>query len=281
MHSHPKIGLALGGGAARGFGHIPMLEVLDEMGLAPHRIAGTSMGALVGAAYASGLSGRDIRDHSLEVLATRLHAARRVFRGGGRGGFDLLQIKAFGPALINGEVLTRLMLPDTVPDEIEQLRIAFSVSATDFYEAREVVLAAGPLRQAVAASIAIPGVIAGPEIDGRLLVDGGVINPLPVDHLARDCDLTIAIDVTGKPTPPAGGRAATNTELVVGAVQIFTRQLVSLRNAQSPPDIYVEPSVAQFRAHEFFRVREILEAADRGKDAFKRALERQLTKLGA
>jgi NTE family protein len=270
----PRIGLALGGGAARGFAHIPMLEVLDELGIRPHRIAGTSMGALVGAAYAAGMGGLEIRAHALEVLGTRMQAARRVFSGG--GAFDLLQFRGFGPALINGEALTRLMLPESVPDELEQLRIAFSVSAADFYLGQEVVLAAGSLRQAVAASIAIPGVIAGPRIDGRLLVDGGIINPLPVDHLRRDCDLTIAVDVTGKPTPNPDGRTPSNTELVVGAVQIFTRQLVSLRNGLNPPDVYVEPAVSQFRAHEFFKVREILEAGDRGRDEFKRALEMKL-----
>lgn len=267
-----KLGLALGGGAARGLAHIPMLEVLDEMGLRPHRISGTSMGALIGAAYAAGIPGVAIRAHVLEVLGNRVEAARRVLGGG----FGLLTFKGFGPALINGEVLTRLMLPETVPDELEALRIPFSVSAADFYEARELVLAAGPLRQAVAASIAIPGVIAGPEIGGRVLVDGGVINPLPVDHLLKDCNLTVAVDVTGKPTP--GAKPPGTAELVVGAVQIFTRQLVSLRNGLHPPDVYAEPAVGHFRAHEFLKVREILEAGDRGKDDFRRQLERALTK---
>ena len=70
---------------------------------------------------------------------------------------------------------------------------------------------AGSLRQAVAASIAIPGVIAGPEINGRVMVDGGVINPLPVDHLKKDCDITIAVDVTGKPSPGPSAPASRAT----------------------------------------------------------------------
>ena len=270
MEKPGRIGLALGGGGARGFGHIPMLEVLDEVGIRPHGSAGTSMGALVGAAYAAGLSGRDIREHALEVMGTRLGAARRLFGGG----FDILRFQGWGPALLNGEVLTRVMLPEKVTDDVEALPIAFTVTAVDFYDASEVVIGSGSLRQAVAASIAIPGVIAGPEINGRVMVDGGVINPLPVDHLKKDCDITIAVDVTGKPSP--GPSAPGMAELVVGAVQIFTRQLVSLRNAINPPDVYVGPEVGHFRAHDFLKVREILQAADQSRDSFKRELERRL-----
>lgn len=76
-----KIGLALGGGAARGLAHIPMIEAFDELGIKPSRIAGTSFGALVGAAYASGISARDIREHTLSVLGNRITAARRLFGG--------------------------------------------------------------------------------------------------------------------------------------------------------------------------------------------------------
>ena len=270
-----KIGLALGGGAARGLAHIPMLEVLDELGIRPHRIAGTSMGALVGAAYAAGIPAKQLRAHVLEVLGNRIEAARRLL-GGGR---ELFSFKGFGQALINGEVLTRMMLPEGVPSEIEALPIAFSVSAADFYGAREVVLASGSLLQAVAASIAIPGVIAGPELDGRLLVDGGVINPLPVDHLLKDCQFTIAVDVTGRPM--AGPKAPSSTDLMLGAVQLFTRQIISLRNAQHAPDVYVEPQVGHFRAHDFLKVREILEVGDGLKDPFRRQLELALTKLNA
>jgi NTE family protein len=273
-----RIGLALGGGGARGLAHIAMIEAFDELGLKPAVIAGTSMGALIGAAYASGLEGRLIRDHAERVLANKVQLARLLFNPGeGHRIFDLIEFKLFGPMLVNGETLARIVFPPGVADFVEATAIPLKIVATDFYGRREVVIENGPMGPAVAASIAIPGVIAGPKIDGRLMVDGGITNPVPFDHVQAGSDITVAIDVIGGPVPRRA-KGPTNFDLALGGSQILMRQIARLKREQRPPDIYVEPLLDGFRVLEFFRAQEILAAAAPAKDELKRRLEAHLAK---
>jgi NTE family protein len=273
-----RIGLALGGGGARGLAHIAMIEAFDELGLKPAVIAGTSMGALIGAAYASGLEGRLIRDHAERVLANKVQLARLLFNPGeGHRIFDLIEFKLFGPMLVNGETLARIVFPPGVADFVEATAIPLKIVATDFYGRREVVIENGPMGPAVAASIAIPGVIAGPKIDGRLMVDGGITNPVPFDHVQAGSDITVAIDVIGGPVPRRA-KGPTNFDLALGGSQILMRQIARLKREQRPPDIYVEPLLDGFRVLEFFRAQEILAAAAPAKDELKRRLEAHLAR---
>ncbi len=117
----PRIGLALGGGAARGLAHIPMLEVFDEMGLKPSIIAGSSFGALVGAAYASGIPAKEIGDHARQILANRMQAAKYLFGVKGARLSDLLKRRSFTSLLIDGEQLTSFILPDGVAKRVDEL----------------------------------------------------------------------------------------------------------------------------------------------------------------
>ena len=183
--SAPSIGLALGGGSARGLAHIPMLEVFDELGIKPSVIAGCSIGALVGAAYAGGMSAREIRDRAEMLLSNRIGALRYAFGEKRTNPFDLLALKGLASLHIKGETLVSLALPETLPKLIEELRIPFKVIATDFDMMEERIIELGPLMKAVAASIAIPGVILGPQYDGHTYVDGGVTNPVPFDHVGQ------------------------------------------------------------------------------------------------
>jgi NTE family protein len=267
-----RIGVALGGGGARGLAHITMLQAFDELGVKPFSLAGTSMGALVGAAYASGISAADIAQHAIDVLANRVRLAQRLFSSRrAESATSLVSFKAFGPVMISGMRLTELFFPHGVCRRIEDTPIRFSVSATDFYARKEIAIKRGPLREAVAASIALPGIIAAPRINDRYVIDGGMVNPLPVNHIDKDTDLTVAIDVTGGPT--AGmGRDPGNRDLWFGAAQIMQRQIVALRNLEHPPDILIEPAVDAFRVLEFFKVREILAAAQPAKERLKRRL---------
>jgi NTE family protein len=255
-----------------------MIEAFDELGLKPAVIAGTSMGALIGAAYASGLEGRLIRDHAERVLANKVQLARLLFNPGeGHRIFDLIEFKLFGPMLVNGETLARIVFPPGVADFVEATAIPLKIVATDFYGRREVVIENGPMGPAVAASIAIPGVIAGPKIDGRLMVDGGITNPVPFDHVQAGSDITVAIDVIGGPVPRRA-KGPTNFDLALGGSQILMRQIARLKREQRPPDIYVEPLLDGFRVLEFFRAQEILAAAAPAKDELKRRLEAHLAK---
>lgn len=274
----PSIGLALGGGSARGLAHIPMLEVFDELGLKPSVIAGCSIGALVGAAYAGGMTARDIREHAERLLANRLGALRYAFGEKRLNPFDLLALNGLASLHIQGETLVNLALPESVPQLIEDLPIPFKVVATDFETMEEQVIEAGPLRKAVAASIAIPGVILGPKYDGHVFVDGGVTNPVPFDHVRQGMDIVVAVDVTARPRA-ANGANRSNMELAVGSLLIMFHQVAGLRRAINPPDIYIRPAVDSFSGADFFRFRDVLEGAATAKDQLKRELEKRIARL--
>jgi len=276
--STPRIGLALGGGAARGLAHIPMLEVFDELGLKPSIIAGCSFGALVGAAYASGIPAKEIGDHARHILANRVQAAKYLFGVKGARLGDLLQRRSFRSLQIDGERLTSFIFPDGVAQRIEDTLIPLKIVTTDFNERREHVISSGPLCRAVAASIAIPGVISAPSIDGRLCVDGGITNPVPFNHVRPDSDLVVAIDVTGRIREPRRGHHS-NMELAVGSMLIMFHQIAVLRRQQNPPDIYINPPIEGFMANDFFRISEMIAAASRAKDELKRALEMRIERV--
>lgn len=276
--SAPSIGLALGGGSARGLAHIPMLQVFDELGIKPSVIAGCSIGALVGAAYAGGMSAREIRERAEMLLANRMGALRYAFGEKRIRPFDLLALNGLASLHLQGETLVGLALPDTLPKLIEELAIPFKVIATDFDMMEERVIESGPLMKAVAASIAVPGVILGPQYDGHTYVDGGVTNPVPFDHVRLGVDIVVAVDVTGRPRA-ANGASRSNMELAVGSLLILFHQVAGLRRAITPPDIYIRPAINDFAGGDFFRIKEVMDQSTAAKDQLKRELEKRIAAL--
>lgn len=274
--STPRIGLALGGGGARGLGHIPLLEVFDEMGLTPSVIAGCSMGALVGACYAGGMSGRELRAHAESLLSNRVEFAKYVFGARKTRPLELLSLGGLASLHLDGERLADLGMPDHLPGNIEDTSIPLKIITTDYERMEEAVFTSGPMITAVGASIAIPGVISAPLINNRIHVDGGVVNPVPFDHVRDGMDVVVAIDVTGRPRPTHGGKAS-NMELAIGSLLIMFNRMAELKRALSPPDIYVVPKVDQFGSADFFRAREIMAAAEPAKDELKRKLEKMIS----
>jgi NTE family protein len=276
--SGPSIGLALGGGSARGLAHIPMLEVFDELGIKPKVIAGCSIGALMGAAYAGGMSAAEIRAHAEMLLANRIGAMRYAFGEKRVKPFDLLALRGLASLHLDGETLAGIALPDTLPKLIEDMAIPFKVIATDFDLMEERVIEAGPVLKAVGASIAIPGVILGPQFDGHAYVDGCITNPVPFDHVRDGVDIVVAVDVTGRPRA-ANGANRSNIELAVGSLLILFHQVAGLRRTISPPDIYIQPANDSISGGDFFRVREVMEQAATAKDQLKRELEKRIAAL--
>jgi NTE family protein len=270
-----RIGLALGGGGARGLAHIPMLEAFDELGLKPAVIAGCSMGALVGSMYAGGMSGKEIRAHAEKLLSNRIDFAKYVFGSRKTKLTELLSIKSLSALHLSGEKLADLALPDFLPKNIEDTPIPLKLIATDFELMEEVVLTSGSMITGVGASIAIPGLITAPKINGRVHVDGGIVNPVPFDRVREGMDIVVAIDVTGKPKP-IGNAHASNMDMAIGSLLIMFNQLAESRRALSPPDIYIKPNVDQFGAGDFFRVRALLDAAVPAKDQLKRLVDKQV-----
>lgn len=270
----PDIGLALGGGAARGLAHIVVLEALDELGVKPSFVAGCSIGALLGAAYASGLSGREIRAHALAVLGSPGAAARRLFWPGGKEEkAKAINLGLFRPVSLNGLGLVRLVSPPGMAKRIEDTAIPFAVSATDFHAGREVIIEAGDMEEAVAASIAIPGVIEAPRLNGRVMIDGAYTNPVPMAHVRqRGGDILVAVDVTGMPVGPPSPKPPGPSELLMGSTQIMQREITRLKAEAARPEVMLTPAIDRFGAGDFLKIREILAAAEPERDRLKRRL---------
>ncbi|MDQ0474948.1 patatin-like phospholipase family protein [Labrys wisconsinensis] len=271
LSSSPSVGVVLGGGGARGLAHIPMLEALDELGVRPVALAGTSMGAIFAAAYASGLTGKEIHDLTVAALRDRRGLLGKVMEA--RAGRFTDLFAGFGnPLLIDPEVLCELLLPDAVAPSFEACAIPLTVVATDFYARNEVAFKTGPLRRAVAASIAIPGLIRPVTIEGRVLVDGGAVNPLPIEHVRAEADVVVAVDVTGGPVQPARERPPSPWEAMFGALQIMQGTIIEQTLAHHPADILVRPNVDLFKVLDFFQVSVIVRLAKPAKEDLKRRL---------
>ncbi|MEQ1712374.1 MAG: patatin-like phospholipase family protein, partial [Hyphomicrobium sp.] len=187
-HRGPTIALALGGGGARGLAHILMLEAFDELGLRPKVIAGTSIGAVFGAAYASGMRAVEIRAHTEEVLAQRFDLLRELFRARAPAIGRVLGLFNTRSAFLEPAALLDIVLPGRFPSDFAALPIPLKIVATDFYAQEAHVFSSGPLKPAIAASMALPVVFQPVAIDGRAMVDGGLSNPLPFDIVAGEAE---------------------------------------------------------------------------------------------
>jgi NTE family protein len=273
--SSPEIALVLGAGGARGLSHIAVLEAFDELGLKPARIAGCSIGAIIGAAYAAGLSGRELREHVLATFRDRARVIARLLDC--RVGKLADLVRGLGnPVLIDGERLLDLFWPEAVPDRFEELAIPFTAIAADYHRHAVIMLHDGPLTPAVAASLAIPGLVRPVALGGRVLIDGGAIDPLPYRDWLAPGRIVLAVDVSAPMAEPGEARIPGAMEALVGASQILTRTLVQRQVEQEPPDILIRAGTDRIGGLDFFKAKAILAAAEPIKDEVKRALERAL-----
>jgi len=269
----PRIGVALGGGSARGLTHIPYIEAMDELGLKPSLIAGTSIGALIGAGWANGMTGKELREHSIAVLGTMRTIAGRLWGAQVR---NLGNFFAHGLSVqLDAERVVDAFLPAGFPYQFKDLQIPFHVVATDFQSWHQAVFNDGALRQAIAGSIAIPTLFRPVRFANHFLVDGGVVNPLPLDQ-AADSDILVGIDVNGDPTEFLQRKDHTAVDVWFGSAQIMMHSLTAHMMAAYPPDVYVRPHLSVFGALEFWRVREIFDFVEKDKDNFKRQLARKV-----
>jgi NTE family protein len=274
----PGLVLVLGAGGARGLSHIVVLEALDELGVKPVFIAGCSIGAIVGAAYAAGLSGRDLREHVASTFRDRARVIARLLDAR-VGKFTDLMRGLGNPVLIDGERMLDLFWPETVPDRFEELAIPFAATATDYHLHAEVSLSHGPLTPAVASSLAIPGLVRPVVIEGRVLIDGGAINPLPYDRLMAPGRIVMAVD-TSAPATISETRVPEPLEAMLGVSQILTRTIVQRMIERQPPDILIRAGADGIGGLDFFKAKAILAAALPVKDEVKRKLAQALERQG-
>jgi NTE family protein len=268
-----KIGLALGGGGVRGMAHIAVLEALDELGLRPNIIAGTSMGAIVGALYASGMDGRAIRELVQRHIILKDDKWRDLLEKKG----DLLKwVQAFSiefsrGGFISSQRFLNFLLNEIQKTTFEDLKIPLLVIATDYWTAAEVIFEKGDLLPAIQASMAVPGVFAPVCIDERVLVDGGVANLVPYDHLLERADLTIAIDV-GRIRTIGEERIPNALESVLGTFDIMQTAALTEKMRHRKPDIYVRMEIHDVRMLDFGKVEEVFQQAKPSVEALRKEL---------
>ena len=239
----PRIGLALGGGAARGFAHIGVIQVLEENGIRPDLVAGTSAGSLVAALYAAGKSGA-----ALGALAEKMdETAFTDWSYPGRG-------------LIRGEALAKYVREQTGGRRIEQMRMPLGIVATDLDSGEPILFQLGDPGVAVRASSAVPAMFQPVRIGTREYVDGGLVAPVPV-HFARQmgADLVIAVDISAAPDGNATGDAM---RMLLQTFAIMGRSInnFELRDA----DVLLRPKLSHVSGADFAARKRSLQA---GRDA--------------
>lgn len=272
-----RIALVLGGGGARGLAHILVLEAFDELGLKPSLIAGTSIGAIIGASYASGLCAEEIREHCVRILGNRVDIFKQLFVQRPDTLRDLWNFGAPRRSLMKPEALLEIIFPDKVVRDFSDLLIPLKVVATDYYGQEMVVLDEGELIHAVAASMALPTIFRPVTIDGTVLIDGGFTNPLPFDIVGDAADLTMAIDVTGGPQKKEGKDLPSGVDVLFAASQIMQNSIVKEKLKTTRPDILIRPPVDHVPVLAVHKIKEILEETKALKDDVKRALEKALS----
>lgn len=285
-HTKPKIGLALGSGSARGWSHIGIIRVLEEAGIVPDIVCGTSIGSLVGAAYADG------QLDSLEKWVRSLTW---------QGVVGLLDFSING-GLIQGEKLFSFLRSHLSNKDVDELPIAFGAVATELISGREVWLREGPVIDAVRASTALPGLFKPSQLDGRLMVDGGLVNPVPVSLCrAMGADIVIAVDLNSdlmgrhfdlsqapEPDEPAAPSAfstmldklpmklgrlksgpATSTampsifDVLNISLNIMQVRITRSRLAGEPADILIRPRLSEFALMDYHRAAYAIEEGER------------------
>lgn len=273
----PKIGLALGGGGAKGLAHVLMLEALEEMGVTPHCIAGTSIGAVFGAACASGLGAERIRQEVDDLLAVEgIKLRELLFKRDARKVLEFFE-PAFRTkgGVLRGDNFVSYLIENIEADTFEDLAIPLKVVATDFWERKEIVFSSGDLRSAIRSSLAIPWLLTPVRQGGTVLVDGSAVNPLPYDLIQKDCDLTIAIDVMGTRNQAAKNKPSM-LDYIFNTYQIMQKTILAEKMKRNPPDIYIEVDVANVKVMEFFKAGEVYRQARQYKDELKNKLEAKL-----
>ena len=257
------LGLALSSGAALGAAHIGVVEVLDAAGIRPDVISGTSIGAVVGAAYVTGQLG------VLRELALNFRRWQMV---------KLADFQILGSGLIGGARIEEL-LEDYFGDTlIEDLEYPFAVVASDLATGRARTMRSGSLVRALRASMSIPGIFKPSVIDGAVLVDGGLVQPMPVAACRElGAERLIAVDLTGD----CAGRVeaigirsdrivgARTVDMVLASVLVMMNALTHANLAVAPADIVMTPKIGDFAPHDFDRAGDLIE---RGRAAARDAL---------
>lgn len=249
----PRIGLALGGGAAKGFAHVGVIAVLEEAGIVPDYVVGTSAGSLVGALYASGMNAVQLQQTALRIeeVAIADWMVPIVNRG-----------------LFRGEALARYVNESVAGRLIEDMRIPLGVVAVDLANGQPILFRRGDTGTAVRASSAVPAVFQPVRIAGRDYVDGGLVAPVPVQFARQmGAEVVIAVDIS---QPPDGQPAGDTLQILMQTFNIMGHAIKQHEIKQA--DIWVRPSLVGLRSADF-------SARQRAIDAGRQAMQAALPEL--
>jgi len=256
----PRIGLALGSGGAGGLAHIAMLKVFEDLDLRPRRITGTSIGAIIGGLYAAGLSADEISDIFREFGGSALDPFSGWLDDEGAPGLrEMIEVDLDAGSLIDAGGFIEFIAKKFNARDFAELRIPMTMVATDYWSGQQHVMREGDLLTAMRASMAVPGLFAPVRVGDKLLIDGGVSNPLPID-LLDDVDVIVAIDVTGTRREARDGEPDIS-DLLFKTFEIMQQSIVREKTKESPPDIHIKPELANIRLLHFDRVDQVLEQA--------------------
>ncbi|GAA0904640.1 patatin-like phospholipase family protein [Luteibacter anthropi] len=230
LAAKPRIGLALGGGAAKGFAHIGVIKMLEASGIHADVVSGTSAGSVVGVLYASGMDAFALQQEAFSLDEGKIRDVR-IFSGG----------------LVQGQKLQDYVNQLVKQQPIEKLRIPFAAVATELENGERAIFIKGNAGQAVRASSSIPGVFEPVEINGRHFVDGGVVSPVPVDAARQlGADIVIAVDISARPD---GSNPGNMVGIVGQSITIMGRKLAEQELTRA--DIVIRPKVGQIGPTDF------------------------------
>lgn len=262
--------LALGAGGARGLAHIAIIEALDEMGVKPVAIAGSSIGAVIGAGYAAGMTGRAMRRHLIALAHDRGEVLRRVMACRAVAWSDILGAGFGNPLVVDGLKIYDAFLAELLPENFSDLAIPLTVLAADLHRREPVVFSKGLLQSAISSAMAIPGLVRPVENEGRVLVDGGVVDPLPFTLLRGKADVIVAVDASGGAAERQG--IPDPWESLFAAITVMGQTIVAEKLKGGAPDLVLRPNIGLFRMLDFFQASAILRAAEPIKAEVKEKL---------
>ena len=270
----PTVAIAFGGGGARGLAHIHIIETLDELGIRPVAISGSSMGAIMGAGMAAGMSGAEIREHALTTVGNKTAVVARIW---GLRPATVRDAVAKGIRIgqFNLERILRAFLPSELPARFEDLLVPMKVITTDYCGQNEVIIEEGELFPALAASSAIPAVFMPVRLRGRVMIDGGISNPVPYECLMDIADIVVGIDVVGAPEGD-GTHIPNRMESIFGSGQLMMQTAISLKLKLCQPHIFLRPAVGRTGVMDFLKARDVLAMSVGVKDDLKFALDREI-----
>ena len=242
-----KIGIALGGGAARGYAHIGVLNAIDELNIPISYVSGTSIGSFIGALYTSG----NLKTFENEVRSRNSFMKDVLFK------LDPVFPKL---SIMNGNEVIKIFKELTDIRTFEELKIPLTTVATDIINNKKIESSKGDIINAIKASIAIPGVLTPTYVNENLCVDGGLIDPVPLQSIVdMGSDITLAVNLYGLQSSEKKDNNYNIVDIVDRSAKIILNNVTHLSLKNNEPDILIEPPIDQFKGWDFHKSNELIE----------------------